>query len=122
MSKGKVLIVEDEKDLRDVYTIILEHAGYEVFESANGQEALDHVETYMPNLILLDIFMPVLDGKGFLQKLDIKKHPKMKIVVCSNTSDNQLMDDMIKLGADKIVTKSDMAPSDLTTLVQPYMS
>jgi OmpR family response regulator RpaB len=108
MSTGRVLIVEDEKDLRDIYAIILERAGYD--ESCN------------PDLILLDIFMPILDGKGFLQKLDVKKHPKMKIVVCSNTSDSKLMDDMIKLGADKFVTKSSMAPSDLTTLVEPYLS
>jgi DNA-binding response OmpR family regulator len=122
MSTGRVLIVEDEKDLRDIYAIILERAGYDVCQSSNGKEALAEVESCNPDLILLDIFMPILDGKGFLQKLDVKKHPKMKIVVCSNTSDSKLMDDMIKLGADKFVTKSSMAPSDLTTLVEPYLS
>jgi CheY-like chemotaxis protein len=119
---GRVLVVEDEKDLRDVYAIILEHAGYEVCRSSNGKEALKEVESCKPDLILLDIFMPVLDGKGFLEQLDSSKYPNMKVIVCSNTSDNGLMEEMLTLGADKIVTKSTIAPSDLARLVEPYLS
>jgi CheY-like chemotaxis protein len=122
MSKGRVLIVEDEKDLREVYELVLTHAGYEIFSSPNGQDGLEQLAKCNPQLVLLDIFMPVMDGKAFLENLDLSTMPKTKIVVCSNTSDYQLIDDMLKLGAEKVVTKSDLAPTDLTALVESYLT
>lgn len=122
MNHGSVLIVEDEKDLRDVYSLILKHAGYEVTEAANGQEALNGMSVPPPDLILLDIFMPVLDGKGFLEHFDTAKHPGTNVIVCSNTADKALMAEMINLGAKQVVTKATLAPSDLTTLVAPYFT
>lgn len=122
MTSGKILIVEDEKDLRDVYELILKHSGYDVAVATNGVEALDAISKYNPSLVLLDIFMPIMDGKTFLQKLKINNHPNLTVIVCSNTSDENLMDEMVKLGAKKVVTKADLAPSDLTLLVEPYVS
>jgi CheY-like chemotaxis protein len=122
MTSGKILIVEDEKDLRDVYELILTHSGYEVAVATNGAEALNAVNEYNPSLVLLDIFMPVMDGKTFLEKLDISNYPDLTVIVCSNTSDKNLMDEMLKLGAQKVVTKADLAPNDLTTLVEPYFA
>jgi CheY-like chemotaxis protein len=121
MSSGTILIVEDEKDLRDVYSLILKHNGYTVCIAKNGAEGLEQVAVCNPSLVLLDIFMPVLDGKGFLEKLDKSKYPNMNIVVCSNTSDADLMEDMRRLGAVDVVTKSKLTPADIAELVQPYM-
>ena len=122
MTSGKILIVEDEKDLRDVYELILTHSGYDVAVATNGAEALEVIGEYNPSLVLLDIFMPVMDGKTFLQKLEIDNFPGMTVIVCSNTSDENLMDEMVKLGAKKVVTKANLAPSDLTLLVEPYVT
>ncbi|HET9098622.1 MAG TPA: response regulator [Candidatus Saccharimonadales bacterium] len=120
MKGGKVLVVEDETDLRNVYSIILEHAGYEVFLARNGQEGLKELKKANPQLVLLDIFMPVMDGKDFLEKLKTSKTDLPKIIVCSNTSDQKILKSMIELGADKVVTKSSLSPSDLTKLVGSY--
>lgn len=122
MNPRTVMIVEDEKDLRDVYAIILKHAGYDVCESTNGQEALEKLDGCKPDLILLDIFMPTMDGEQFMRRLDKAKYPNVKVIVCSNTSDKELMETMLALGADKIVTKASLAPTDLTDLVEPYLS
>jgi CheY-like chemotaxis protein len=121
MSKGTVLIVEDENDLREIYTFILAREGYEIWEAKNGAEGLLVMAEREPDLILLDIFMPVLDGKGFLEKLDMSKYPTTKVIVCSNTADQNLRDEMIKLGAEQVVTKSTLEPSDLAKLVASYM-
>ena len=120
MSGGRVLVVEDDKDLSNVYSIILKHAGYNVQQSYNGEEALEAVQTSKPDLILLDIYMPVMDGKSFLQKLDLRQHPDLHVVVCSNTADAELLDEMLTLGADQVVTKSTMEPGDLEQLVAAY--
>ena len=60
---GKVvLLVEDQEDNRDMYALRLRHEGYEVFEARDGDEALDLVAKIRPDLILLDISIPVIDG------------------------------------------------------------
>jgi CheY-like chemotaxis protein len=61
MSK-KVLIVEDSDDSRHFMKILLELSGYEVIEAINGQEAVDAVKRDLPDLVLMDMSMPVMDG------------------------------------------------------------
>lgn len=122
MKSGKILIIEDEKDLRDIYFVILKREGYDVHLAANGKDGLAAFKKHTPHLVLLDIFMPILDGKGFLEELDVHQYPQTKIVVCSNTSDNELLLTMRNLGADKVVTKADMDPADIVALAHSYVS
>src|SRR5688572_22637827 len=60
-----VLVVDDDPDTRDLLTLILEHAGYSVATARNGCEALALMQSILPELILLDIQMPVMDGAFF---------------------------------------------------------
>ncbi len=123
MSKSsKILIIEDERDLSDVYSLILSRAGYETAVAANGLEGLNLVENWQPKLILLDIFMPVMDGKTFLKAYNSLDKKSAEVIVCSNTADQKLMTEMKKLGARKVVTKADLSPSDLVQLVVPYVA
>lgn len=59
---AKILIVEDEKDIRQLITFTLQYAGFTVVAGKDGQEAVDLVEKEMPELILMDVRMPRLDG------------------------------------------------------------
>lgn len=122
MNSHRILVVEDEKDLRDVYTLILSHEGYQVEQAGDGLSGLKKFSSFLPELILLDIYMPLLDGKGFLQKLELAKHPNTKVLVCSNTSDDTVIADMLRLGADKVVTKADLNPKDMSALVNSYFA
>lgn len=71
---GKILIVEDEKSLRDTLRDMFTTSGYEVEVAENGQEALDLVFSTNPDVIITDISMPVMDGYEFVQ--EIKKTPQ----------------------------------------------
>lgn len=73
-STGKILIVEDEKPLRDTLRDMFVESGYEVEVAENGAEALEIVLTSQPDVIITDISMPVMDGYEFVQ--EIKKHPE----------------------------------------------
>lgn len=64
-----ILIVDDEASIAEVLADLFEAEGYLVHKAADGQEALDHVARRPPNLILLDVMMPVLDGPGTLRRL-----------------------------------------------------
>ncbi len=68
--RKKVLIVEDSADIRRLYAIGLNHRGYEVKLAANGAEALDRIATEKPDVILLDLLMPIMDGWEVLERLD----------------------------------------------------
>jgi CheY-like chemotaxis protein len=62
----RILIVEDDLDIRDVLTQVLEYEGFEVAAASNGREALDYLRSHpKPGLILLDLMMPVMDGWQF---------------------------------------------------------
>lgn len=62
-----VLIVEDELVLQDVYKVVLTKNGFEVLTANNGAEGLEKLKQSKPSLVILDIFMPVMDGKDFLK-------------------------------------------------------
>ena len=66
---ARVLVVDDEEDYRDSLMAHLEGAGLDVQTAANGQEALDSVASEVPDAIILDLAMPVMDGMTFLDRL-----------------------------------------------------
>lgn len=112
-----VLIVEDEQVLQDVYKLVLTSAGYDVHTADNGLEGLLQLKAVNPDIVLLDIFMPLMDGKEFMRNVDLKDYPDTKIVIYSNLSDTETQEEMLGLGAKKFVLKSSMAPHDLIALV-----
>jgi CheY-like chemotaxis protein len=69
-STGRILVVDDDADLREFLRLMLTSIGFEVTSAANGQEALDLMEDHCPDLILLDMKMPVMNGWEFCRALE----------------------------------------------------
>ena len=69
----KILIVDDEKDIREILKAILEHEGYVTLEANDGKQGYEKAVSEQPDLIILDIMMPVLDGFGAAEKLKTNK-------------------------------------------------
>lgn len=117
--KIKVLIVEDEPMLQDAYRHVLSYKGFDVSVAADGIEGMEQLHKVKPQVILLDVLMPRLDGIGFLQQSDIKaKYPHIKVIACTNLSDQITAEQMFTYGADRQVLKSDLSPSQLVALVE----
>ena len=118
--KVHILIVEDDKTLNDAYRMILEHAGYLVDVAFNGQEALDALGTLGqdPDIILLDLRMPVLDGIGFLEQFNPKDHPDCTIVVFTNYDTHKDIEAAHELGVGRYVLKARTSPRDLLHIVE----
>ena len=68
--RGGILVVDDDPDLREFLRLMLTSMGFEVLSAANGQEALDVLERHNPELILLDMKMPVMNGWEFCRAVD----------------------------------------------------
>ena len=114
-----ILVVEDEPELAEIYRILLVQAGYEVAVMHNGKDALKHTSEQTPDLILLDLRMPVMDGVEFLKKYELKKkHPKVKVVVFSNYDMQDEIDDAYRLGAEGYVLKAWASPRELLQIVK----
>ncbi|MGE0527793.1 MAG: response regulator [Bdellovibrionales bacterium] len=84
----QVLVVEDNRDLRDCYIQAVNLGGYSVMEAGNGREALDILRHHRPQLIILDLMMPVMDGWEFLREREKSPHLKsIPVLVCSASPD-----------------------------------
>ncbi len=115
----KILIVEDEMILQNVYYRILTAQGHEVNVANNGLEALQVLEVFIPDLIILDILMPKMDGIEFLESAQIKQnYPDTKVLAFSNFSDNSKIARILELGASKCLLKSSVSPSELVAMVE----
>jgi CheY-like chemotaxis protein len=109
-----ILIVEDETILRDAYKMVLSVKGYDVTTAENGKIALDMLKGEEPDLILLDMLMPVMGGKEFLTHAALpSNHPNVKVIVYSNLSDQATIEEVLNMGVEEHILKSSMSPNDL---------
>lgn len=114
-----ILVVEDEQSLNEAYQMILRKAGYVVQVAYNGQEALEVAAMEDPDLILLDLRMPHMDGIEFLRRYNLKKdHPSVKVIVFSNYDMQKEIDEAYSLGADRYFMKALASPNELLQVVE----
>ena len=116
---ARILIVEDDKDLNNAYCIILKNEGHEVMSAFDGKEALVKLKNFDPQLILLDLLMPVMGGLEFLQKYDLMNlHPDVKVLIFTNMENSPEVGESYKLGAHRCIIKSWTAPHNLARVIK----
>jgi len=117
----KVLIIEDEKPLRDVYALILEKEGFRVNTAENGKVGIKKLHDFKPDLIILDMLMPVMDGIGFLKTANLlTNYPNTKTIIVSNLSDAISSSDSKKYGVVHSFIKVSLSPTDLAKVAKQY--
>lgn len=83
MDRPRILIVEDDSDVRRLYAIGLNQRGYEVKLAANGAEAVERIAGEKPDVLLLDWLMPLMDGSEVLARINADAHREMAVIVIS---------------------------------------
>lgn len=101
--KDRILIADDEAEIRSLIRLYLENEGYEVLEASDGPEALEKAEREKPDLILLDIMMPRMDGFHVLQK--IREHSNIPVIIISAKDQDPEKILGLNLGADDYMVK-----------------
>lgn len=120
-TKGKtsVLVVEDDQFLRDLIVRKLDNEGFAVTEAIDGEEALHKIQEEKPQLILLDIILPGIDGFEVLKRLQSTPElSKIPVVILSNLGQKDDIDRGIELGAKDYLIKAHFTPSEIVEKVK----
>lgn len=111
----KVLLIEDEKEVAELYRLKLSLDGYSVSVALDGQEGLHKALNEHPDLIFLDIKMPGMDGFEVLKILRSKEETKKTpIVILSNFDEQEMIEKGLTLGANEYLIKSQFNPGELS--------
>lgn len=119
---AKILIVEDDKIILNMYRLKFTHGGHTVELAENGQKALELMKTFRPDIVLMDLMMPVMDGYQALTKA--KEDPEIKnipIVILTNLSMAEDAEKTKKKGAIDYIVKSDLTPGEVLEKIKQYL-
>lgn len=123
--KTKVLIVDDDEFLLDMYSKKFNESGFSVDVAGNGEEALKKIKEVSPDIVLLDVVMPKMDGYDFLRNFKKTKesvdHPPI-ILVLTNLGQKEDLDRGMKLGATDYIVKAHFTPSEVVKRVETLLA
>lgn len=120
--KKKILVVEDDRTLARLYAAKLEKSGYEVAVAFDGEEGLEKVVSFQPDVVLLDIIIPKLDGFAVLERM--KQDPKaahIAVILLTNLGQDEDVSKGKKLGARDYLVKSQFTPSEIVQKMEAVL-
>lgn len=121
--KNKILIIEDDSYISDMYRIKLEAEGFNVTVAADGQKGLEILNKDKPDLVLLDVVMPKMDGFSVLQ--NIKEDPEVKdvpVIMLTNLGQKDSVEKGLKLGASDYIIKAHFTPMEVVDKVKEFLN
>jgi len=119
---AKILIVEDEPVLAEMYKEKIENVGFQVNLVSSTEEAIDSLKKEKPDLILLDILLPKENGICFLKKLrKIKEFYETPVVIISNYDDSKTKKESFKLGVKAYLIKTQYTPKELLEEIKKFL-
>lgn len=124
MSKQKIVLAEDEEYVARSYIRKLQIEGYDVLHASNGEEALKMILTQKPDLVILDLMMPLKTGFEVLQDIQATDDQGIKnipILVASNLGQKSDIDTALSLGAVDFLVKSNISMKELIAKIQKYL-
>ena len=120
MSK-KLLIVEDDKTLNEMYALKFKKEGYEVSSAFDGIEWLSNVASFNPDVVLLDLMMPSMNGFDTLEAIKNQTNSECKIIIFTNVVDRDKIEKAIDMWADDYLIKADTTPKDALEKVESHL-
>jgi DNA-binding response OmpR family regulator len=117
-----ILLVEDDAFIRDIYNTKFTQEGFNVVCAENGIEALKKLEEITPDLILLDVIMPYMDGMEALKKIkENDAWKKIPVIMLTNISEKEKVSEDMELEVDDYLIKSHFTPSEVVAKVNALL-
>lgn len=115
----KIAIVEDDSAISQMYSIKFENEGYTVQSAENGKLGLELIEKMRPDIILLDLMMPEMNGDEVLAKLRATDWGKdVKVIILTNMGEQEAPESLKSLNVSAFIVKADMTPRQVADLVK----
>lgn len=119
---AKIAIIEDDLAISQMYRIKFEGEGYSVDTAENGKLGLALIEEMKPDIVLLDLMMPVMNGSEMLAKLRATAWGRdIKIIVLTNMGEQEIPEEVKQLGVTDVILKADMTPRQVADLVKKQL-
>lgn len=119
---AKISIVEDDQAIAQMYRIKFEAEGFEVETAENGKLGFELISKMRPDIILLDLMMPVMTGGEVLAKVRKTDWGKdIKVVILTNMGEQEIPEAVKKLGVSAVILKADMTPRQVAELVKSQL-
>ena len=122
-SAKKILVVEDDEALRSLYVDVLKAEHFDVLAAENGQIGLEITQREKPQLLLLDLMMPVMDGKTLLRTLrNMPEFKDLPVIVLTNAGDvDSIKETKFYSNANSFLIKANVTPADIVQHVKTYL-
>lgn len=112
--KTKILIIEDSEAFREIYRDVLEHRGYEVYEAVDGEEGIEILSHETPQLIILDLMLPKIDGFEVLKFIrGSSKVKEVPVIILTARGTNNDLQRGLALGATDYIEKGSIPPAEI---------
>ncbi|HEY1064412.1 MAG TPA: response regulator [Candidatus Saccharimonadales bacterium] len=119
----KIAIIEDDQTISQMYRFKFEAEGYTVETADNGKLGLGLAEHMKPDIILLDLMMPEMNGDEMLAKMRATAWGKsIKVIILTNMGEQEIPDSVRKLGVEAVILKADMTPRQVAELVKKHLA
>ena len=114
----KILLIDDDPFILEMYVLKLKEHNFQIETASNGKEGLAKIREFKPDLLLLDIVMPALDGFDILREIKKNPPPNMKIILLTNLGQKEDVERGMQLGADDYIIKAHFTPSEVVEKVK----
>jgi len=121
-NKKRILLIEDDPFLAEIYVTKFEEVGFEVYVLENGVLGVEKIGEEKPDIVLLDIVMPRIDGFELLRL--IKEDPEIKnvpVVILSNLGEQENVEKGLELGAEAYLVKAHFTPTEVVARVKQIL-
>lgn len=119
----KVILVEDDEMLAEIYQTRLELAGFECKRANNGLSGLELIQKELPDLVLLDLMMPIMSGDDVLRAMRKSEWGKnIKVIILTNISEAEAPEGIEELGIEKYIVKANLVHDELVQTVQKVLT
>lgn len=122
LSSLKAAIIEDDHDLQYIYKLKLEREGFEVVTASNGEEGLERIKAFMPDIILLDLMMPVMNGADMLAHMRSEEWGSdIRVIILTNISKDEAPQSLRFLHVDRYIVKAHHTPTQVVSIAKEIL-